>query len=133
MLFRHPPEPVNLVDEKHVAFLQRIRQDRREVAGLLDRRPRGHADAHPEFVGDDVRERRLAQPWRAEEQRVIERLAPAFGRLEVHTELVLELFLADVLGQGLGPQRGVQMGGRVRHAAHITLFTKSGVRGKERL
>ena len=66
--------PVDLVDEQHVARLQ-VGEDRREVARLLDHGAGGGAHRHAQLVADDVGERRLAEPGRAEQQHVIERLA----------------------------------------------------------
>jgi hypothetical protein len=68
---------MDLVDEQHVAVLERVREDGREVAGLLDRRAARHPDRHAELGGDDVRERRLAEPRRSVEEDVVERLAAA--------------------------------------------------------
>ena len=48
---------------------------------------------------DDVRERRLAEPRRAEDQHVIERLVPPPGRLDEDAHLLLDRRLADVLGE----------------------------------
>jgi hypothetical protein len=45
----------------------------------------------PEFVGDDVGERRLAQAGRAVEQHVIERLAARLGGLDGDSRLSLTL------------------------------------------
>ena len=67
-------QPVDLVDEQHVARLQ-VGQQRGEIAGALDDRPRGGAEADPQLAGDDLRQRRLAEPGRPEEQHVVERLA----------------------------------------------------------
>ena len=53
-------QAVDLVDEQDVARLQ-VGQQRREVAGALDHRARGGAEADPELAGDDLRQRRLAE------------------------------------------------------------------------
>ena len=52
-----------------------VGEDRREVARTLEHRPGGLAQVHAHLARDDVRERRLAQARRAEEQHVVERLA----------------------------------------------------------
>ena len=72
-------EPVDLVDEQHVALLE-IGEQRREVAGLGDHRPGGGAEVHAELARDDLRERGLAEAGRADEQHVVERLARACAR-----------------------------------------------------
>ena len=75
-------EPMDLVDEQHVARLE-IGEQRREVAGLGDHRPRGRAETDAELARDDLRQRRLAEAGRADEQHVVERLAAALrGRDE---------------------------------------------------
>ena len=65
---------MDLVDEQHVARLQ-IGQQRGEIAGALDHRARGGAEADPQLARDDLRQRRLAEAGRPEEQHVVERLA----------------------------------------------------------
>jgi hypothetical protein len=54
-------EAMDLVDEEDVVLLE-VGEDRGEVLGLFEHRPRGLAQVHAELVGDDVRERRLAEP-----------------------------------------------------------------------
>ena len=98
-------QPVDLVDEQHVARLQ-VGQQCREVAGPLDHRPRGRAEADPELARDDLRQRRLAEPGRAEKQHMVERLAPAFRGLDEHPQIVAQLPLADELVERQRPDRG---------------------------
>ena len=69
-------EPVNFVDEEHVALFE-IGEERGEIAGLGDHRPRRGAEIDAEFARHDLRQRGLAEPGRADEQHVIERLARA--------------------------------------------------------
>jgi len=57
-LLRRAAHPVDLVDEEHIARLERG-EDRCDVL-LLDRRARDRANAHAKFFADDVREARLA-------------------------------------------------------------------------
>ena len=70
--------PVDLVDEEDLALLE-VREHRRQVAGLLEHRARRGPHRHAQFVADDVRQRRLAEPGRAVEQDVVERLAALPG------------------------------------------------------
>ena len=58
--------------------------------------------ADAELVADDERERRLAEPRRADEQDVVERLAARLGRLERDRELLLDALLADEVGERRG-------------------------------
>ena len=101
-LFDCRAQPVDFVDEQHVARLQ-IGELGREVAGPQDHGPRGHPEADPELGRDDLRERGLAEAGGAGEEHVIERL-PALpcGRDE-HAEIGAQLRLADELGQPLRP------------------------------
>ena len=65
---------MDLVDEQHVALFE-IGQQRRKVARLGDHRARGGAEADAQLARDDLRQRGLAEPRRADEQHMIERLA----------------------------------------------------------
>ena len=67
-------QAVDLVDEQDVAGLQ-VGQDRGEVAGALDHRPGGGAEADAQLARDDLRQRGLAQAGRAVQQHVVQRLA----------------------------------------------------------
>ena len=67
-------QPVDLVDEEHVARLERG-QDRGDVALSLERRAGDLPDRDVELAADDLRERGLAEARRAREQHVVERLA----------------------------------------------------------
>ncbi len=87
---------MDLVDEQHVARLQ-VGQERREIAGALDHRPGGGAEAHRHLARDDLRQRRLAEAGRAGEQHVVERLAAPARRLDEDAEILAQLALADEL------------------------------------
>jgi hypothetical protein len=56
-----------------------------------------------------VRERRLAQARRAEQQHVVERLAPAARRLDEDGELLARFLLADIVGEPHRPQRAFEL------------------------
>ena len=87
---------MDLVDEEDVARLQ-IGQQRGEIAGALDDRPGGRAEADAQLARDDLRQRRLAEAGRAVEQHVIERLAALARRRDEDAEIVAELALPDEL------------------------------------
>ena len=99
-------EPVDLVDEEHVALFE-IGEQRREVAGLGDHRAGGRAEIDAELAGDDLRQRGLAEARRADQQHVVERLAAALRRRDEDAEVRARLLLADEFGQPLRPQRGL--------------------------
>ena len=99
-------QPVDLVDEQHLVRLQ-VGQHAGQVAGLLDHRAGGGADRHAHLVADDVGERRLAEPGRAVEQHVIERLAAAARGRDRHLQVVADAVLADVLVERARAQPGL--------------------------
>jgi len=72
-LFRRAAEPVDLVDEDDVARLDRG-EDRGDVLPL-ERGPRDRADPDAELLAEDMRKARLAEPRRADQEHVVERLA----------------------------------------------------------
>ena len=56
-------------------------------------------------AGDQVRQRRLAQPGRTGEQHVFERFAAARGRVDRDAQVVDDLLLPDVVLEGARAQR----------------------------
>ena len=89
---------MDLVDEQDVALLER-RQDRGDVALALERGPGDRAQPDAELLAHDLRERRLAEARRADEQDVVERLAARLRGGEGDLELLLDTLLADELGE----------------------------------
>jgi hypothetical protein len=98
---------MDFVDEQHVVRFE-VGQHRRQVAGALQHRPRGLAQIDAHLVGDDVRQRGLAQARRPEQQHMVHRFGAPLGGLDEDFELAADLLLADVIGQPLGPQRALQ-------------------------
>ena len=76
-------EPVDLVDEEHVALFE-IGEQRREIAGLGDHRTGGGAEVDAEFARHDLRQRGLAEARRADEQHMVERFVARPRRLDEH-------------------------------------------------
>ena len=101
-------EPVNLVDEQHVARLE-IGEQRGKIAGLGDHRARGGAEIDAQFARDDLRQRRLAEAGRPDEQHVVERFLARARRLDEHPQIGARLFLADEFGEPLRAQRGIDV------------------------
>src|SRR5919109_3019971 len=99
---------MNLINEKNVAFLQ-VCQQRRDVAGLLDRWTSSRSQLGAHFVRNDICESRLAQAWWTSQQHVIERFAPAARGLHVHAQVLFDLALADVLVDTSRPQREIEL------------------------
>ncbi len=67
-------QPVDLVDEQHVARLQ-VGEDGRKVAGALDHRAGGGAETDAEFTRDDLRQGGLTEAGRAMKKNMIKRFA----------------------------------------------------------
>ena len=74
-------EAVDLVDEQHVVRLQ-VGQQRRQIAGRSSTGPELWRRFDAQLVGDDVGQRGLAQPRRAEDQTVVQGLAALTGGLD---------------------------------------------------
>ena len=99
-------EAMDFVDEQHVARLE-IGELGGEVAGLGDDRPGGRAEIDAEFARDDLRQRRLAEAGRPDEQHMVERLAARLGRFDEHFEVLARRLLAGEIGEHLRAQRRV--------------------------
>ncbi len=99
---------MDFVDEQHVARLQ-IGQQRGQIAGLGDHRAGGGAEIDAQFARDDLRQSRLAQSRRTDEQHVIERFFTPARRLDEHPHIGARLFLADEFVEPLRPQRGIDV------------------------
>src|SRR5207253_2682929 len=100
-------EPVDLVDEEDVARLQ-LRQDGGEVLAL-DRRARDRTHADAELLLHDVGEARLAEPGRADEEDVVERVPAKARGLQSDPELLLDALLPDEVGEAARTQGGVEL------------------------
>ena len=79
-------EPVDLVDEQHVAVFE-IGEECCEVASLGDHRAGRCAEIHAELARNDLGERGLAEARGSGEQHMVERLAPSARRLDEHFEV----------------------------------------------
>ena len=97
---------MDLIDEQHVPVVE-VGEDRGEVTRSLDGRTARGVDADPQLARDDVGERGLAQAGRPVQQDVVRRLSPLAGGAQQDGEVVLDLRLADVLREAVGPQAGL--------------------------
>ena len=94
-----------------ISSMKRMSPSRRFVSvptrspGFSSAGPEVRADVDAELARDQLGERRLAESRRAEEERVIERLAPRQRRVDVDAQRFLHLVLADELGQPLRAER----------------------------
>ena len=87
---------MDLVDEQDVVRLE-VREHRGEIAGAFEHRPGRLAQVHVELVCNDVRERRLAETGRSEDEHVIERVAAAARSGHEDLHLLADGVLADVV------------------------------------
>ena len=90
---------MDLVDEQDVVGFQ-IGQDGGQVACLGEDRAGGRAKVHAEFSGDNLSQGGLAEARRAEQQHVIQRLAPVAGGLDEDTQIGLGLLLGRRIRRG---------------------------------
>src|SRR5207244_12175734 len=84
-----------------------VGEDGRQVAGPLEHRPGGGADADLELVRDHVRERGLAEAGGAVEQDVVEDVAARPRGRDLHAEVLADGLLPDVLVQRARAERGL--------------------------
>ena len=126
-LFDRRAHPVDFVDEEHLARLQ-VRQDRRQIAGPFEHRPRRRTHRHAKLVADHIGQRRLAEPGRTVEQHVIERLAALPRRGNRHVQVLAHAFLADVVVERPRPQTRSRTARRRRRATRCSEY-RSGQNG----
>ena len=104
---------MNFVDEQHVAFIE-IGQERGKIARFGDDRARRGAKSHTHFLGHDLRQRRLAQAWRAEEEHMVERIAARLRRLDEDAQIFTRRLLADKFVERFGAQGRIDVLGTPR-------------------
>ena len=100
-LFDDPRQPMDLVDEQHVAVAE-LGEDGRQVAGAFERRARGDVHVHAHLDGDDAGQAGLAEAGRPGQQQVVGGLAAHLGCLEHDGEVLFQLALTDELAQSSG-------------------------------
>ena len=87
---------MDLVHKEDVPLVE-VRQQRRQIPGLLDGRARGDADARPHLLGDDPGQRGLAQAGRAVEQHVVQGLAPGPRSVDIDFQSGFQPFLTNII------------------------------------
>ena len=92
---------VNLIDEKHIIFLQRG-ENTRQIAWLVQHRTRSHLKTHAQLVGDDVAQRCLSQARRAMQQCMVKGFPTKTSSLHKHTQVLHHLCLSAEI---VKPQR----------------------------
>ena len=94
---------MDFIDEQDVAVLE-VGEKSGEIARLGDHWTGRRSEIHAELARHDLRQRRLAEPRRAGEEDMVERLAPRAGRVNEHLEIATDFRLTDELRQGLRAQ-----------------------------
>ena len=79
-------------------------EDRRHIALALERRPGDAADPDAELLADDVRERRLPETGRPDEEHMVERFVARFRSVQRDRELLLQPLLPDELVEPPWPE-----------------------------
>ena len=87
---------MRFIDEKYFAG-RKIREHRREVTGLLERRAGRRLDHASHFARHKTSKRRLAEPGRAGKKKMVGDLFSFFRGLKNDLQVVLDLFLPDVI------------------------------------
>ncbi|MPN12041.1 hypothetical protein SDC9_159351 [bioreactor metagenome] len=93
-----------LVDEKDIVFVQ-VGEQRGEIAGLFYRGAGGYADIDAHLRRNYPGQSRLAEPRRAVEQNVIERLCALFCRRYEYRQVFLCFLLPDILRKRVRTKR----------------------------
>src|SRR5918999_201168 len=117
-LLDRPWHPVDLVHEQDVALLQ-VGQDRRQVAGAIERRPGRGLVPRAHLVRDDASERRLAETGRTAEEEVVDALAALAGTVDQEVQLLLHPLLSDELPQGPRTERDVELAVLLRQGVGV--------------
>ena len=94
---------MDLVNEQHLLVLH-VSDDRGQVAFNLQERRRRGLKVHAQFIGDNVRQRGLAQARRPVEKHVVHRLSAGACRLNRHRQIFFDFLLSDEFGQPLRSQ-----------------------------
>src|SRR5580700_4827799 len=91
---------MDLIDEQDI-FGLKVCQDRGEIAGALDHRAGGSAEADAELTGDNLGQRGLAEAGRAMQQHMVECLTATAGGRDEDGEVFARGSLADEFGERL--------------------------------
>src|SRR4029077_10455946 len=98
-------EAMDFIEEEYLLRFKR-RENCRQVAFPLQQRSSAGLNRHIQLVSDNLRQRRLAEPWRAVEQHMIERFAATARSLHCDLNVLFHALLADVLVKALGADAG---------------------------
>ncbi len=89
-------EAMDLVDEQHIAVFE-IGEQRRQIPGLRDHRPRCGTEPDAKLLGHNLGQRRLAEAGRPRKQHMVERVTARLRRFDEHAQVCARLLLANEL------------------------------------
>ena len=113
---------MNLVNKEHIPLLQ-VGKQCRQIALLLNGRTAGDTNVYTHLIGNNARQRGLAQSGRTVQQHMIQRLATGACRLNVNGQVLFHFILPNIVLQGLGTQGILYIRIRLRQAGrHNTIF-----------
>jgi hypothetical protein len=101
-LFNRRVEAMDFINKEHVALFE-VGQKCCEITGLGNYRTGRRAKADAQFLGHNLRKRRLAKTRRPRKQHMIQRIAARFGRLNEDAQVRARLLLPDKFGKRLRP------------------------------
>jgi hypothetical protein len=90
--------PMDFVNEKHVTALQAGEQAR-EVAGFVNHGAAGRLEIRAHRLGEDVRQRRLAQSGRAGKQDMVKHVTAALCSFNKKFQPLTHFLLSDKIGE----------------------------------
>src|SRR5262249_27786463 len=105
-LFDRGQQAVNLIEEEDLARVERG-EDGGQGYLAVEEGSGTHLDGDAELIGENLRERGLAQPRRAVEQDMVKRLAAAARRFDGNGNVLLHARMADEVGETFGPDAGL--------------------------
>ena len=107
--------------EKENLFALKRSKNRRQIAFAIQQRSRTRFNRDVQFVRDNLRQRRFAQPRRPIQQHMIERFPAAARRFDGDLNILFHPLLSDVFAQPRRPNAGfdarVFVVNRTRHNA----------------
>src|ERR1700723_2151004 len=105
--FERGLQAMNFVEEKEIAFVERS-ENAGEIALFLQQRAGAYFDCDAHFVRENLRQRGLAQTWRAIQQDVIESLAASARCFNGDGEIFFYACLANVIVEALWANAGFE-------------------------
>ena len=96
-------EPVDLIDEQHIAFVQ-LGEDTRQIPLLFNGGTAGGVQGASHGEGNDIGKGGFSQTRGPTEQEMVQSFRPSLGGLYKYLQVLLDLNLPRILLKGLRPQ-----------------------------